>query len=118
MNAKVFHGKYEINDINTFTVNKTFDVAQHQMKFAMKNNFQLDDRTFLSKVNIFKKRKTKPTSLHLKQRNIIVKVDEDDNSFLKLIDASSEKLISRFQPYTGHNKKNNFEQKLNLYSCS
>ena len=102
MNSKLFHGKYEINDRTTFLENKNFVVTQHQMQFAMKNNLLLEFRHFLSKVNIFQKRKSKPTSVHLKQRNIIVKIDEDDNSFLKVIEASSEKLISRIQPYTGY----------------
>ena len=92
--------KYSVNNEVPFKTTKLFDRPQYQIQLVMNNNLKLDEKVFLARP-IYFKNKQPPKKKVKVRRNILLEIDEEDKSFLKVSCLQSDQVISRFQPYTG-----------------
>ena len=109
LNSKKVEITYDVNNEAPVKVTKLFDRPQYQMQLVMNNNLLPDEKVFLSR--LFFKNKQKPIRKVQVNTNILLEIDEEDKSFLKASHIKSNKIISRFQPYTGRFGKNKMKSK-------
>ena len=110
LNSKKVEITYDVNNEAPVKVTKLFDRPQYQMQLVMNNNLLPDEKVFLSRPIFFKNRQ-KPIRKVQVNTNILLEIDEEDKSFLKASHIKSNKIISRFQPYTGRFGKNKMKSK-------
>ena len=98
LNSKKVEITYNVNNEAPLKVTKLFDRPQYQMQLVMNNNLMPDEKVFLSRPIFFKNKHQSIRKAKVKT-NIVIEIDGEDKSYLKCI--ISEKITSRFQPYTG-----------------
>ena len=100
LGSKLVKMSYSVNDEYAFSNVKQFDRQQYQISFSLKNDLEIDDKSFLSKPVFFKKRKFRTKIVVNKV--IEVQVDEKDKTFLIVKCLNTQNTICTFQPLDYH----------------
>ena len=100
LNSKKIDITYAVNNGDHFKITKLFDRPQYQLQLLMNSNLMPDEKVFLARPIFFKNNPNSRRKVKVKT-NILVEIDEEEKSFLKVSCIESDKIISRFKPYTG-----------------